>query len=75
MARKVYTCSRIWCKLRDGKRIYRMVENVFRGLFDAETAQVISVADFMVCIAGSLAIGFILSVMYILKSRPDYTLV
>ncbi len=46
-----------------------MVENVFRGLFDAETAQVISVADFMVCIAGSLAIGFILSVMYMYKNK------
>lgn len=45
-----------------------MVENVFRGLFDAETASVISVADFMVCIISSLVIGLILAVMYMYKN-------
>ena len=40
-----------------------MIESVFRGLFDAETASVISVTDFMICIVSSLVIGLILSVM------------
>lgn len=45
-----------------------MFENIFRGLFDAETASVISVADFMICIVSSLVIGLILSVMYMYKN-------
>ncbi|MDE7478106.1 MAG: DUF4956 domain-containing protein [Lachnospiraceae bacterium] len=45
-----------------------MAESIFRGLFDAETANVISVADFMICIVSSLVIGFIISVMYMYKN-------
>lgn len=45
-----------------------MLENIFRGLFDAETVSVISVADFMICIVSSLVIGLILSVMYMYKN-------
>jgi len=45
-----------------------MVENIFRGLFDAETTSVISVTDFMLCMVSSLVIGFILSVMYMYKN-------
>ena len=45
-----------------------MIESVFRGLFDAETASVISVTDFMICIVSSLVIGLILSVMYMYKN-------
>lgn len=45
-----------------------MLENVFRGLFDAESASVIPVTDFMICIVSSLAIGFLLSVMYMYKN-------
>lgn len=45
-----------------------MAGNLFRGLFDAESAGVISVADFMICIVSSLVIGLILSVMYMYKN-------
>lgn len=45
-----------------------MFENIFRGLFDAETASVISVTDFMICIVSSLVLGLILSVMYMYKN-------
>ena len=45
-----------------------MFESIFRGLFDAETASVISVADFMICIVRSLVIGLILSVMYMYRN-------
>lgn len=45
-----------------------MLENIFRGLFDAETASVISVTDFMICMISSLVIGFILSVIYMYKN-------
>ncbi|MDE7203678.1 MAG: DUF4956 domain-containing protein [Lachnospiraceae bacterium] len=45
-----------------------MFESIFRGLFDAETASVISVTDFMICIVSSLVIGLILSVMYMYKN-------
>lgn len=45
-----------------------MFENVFRGLFDAESAGVISVADFIICIVSSLVIGLIVSVMYMYKN-------
>lgn len=45
-----------------------MLETIFRGLFDAETASVISVADFMICIISSLVIGWMISVMYMYKN-------
>ncbi|MDE7415319.1 MAG: DUF4956 domain-containing protein [Lachnospiraceae bacterium] len=45
-----------------------MFESIFRGLFDAETASVISVTDFMICIVSSLVIELILSVMYMYKN-------
>ncbi|MDE7272590.1 MAG: DUF4956 domain-containing protein [Lachnospiraceae bacterium] len=45
-----------------------MSENIFKGLFDAEMASVISVTDFMICIFSALVIGFILSVMYMYKN-------
>ena len=45
-----------------------MLETIFQGLFDAETASVISVADFMICIISSLVIGWMISVMYMYKN-------
>lgn len=45
-----------------------MLQNIFRGLFDVETANVISVSDFMLCIVCSLIIGFIIAAMYMYKS-------
>ncbi len=37
-------------------------------MFDAETASIISVADFMICIVSSLVIGLIISVMYMYRN-------
>lgn len=45
-----------------------MLETVFRGLFDAESANIITVSDFMICLAGSLVIGFVIAVMYMYKN-------
>ena len=45
-----------------------MLQNIFRGLFDLETANIISVSDFMICIVCSLIIGFIIAAMYMHKS-------
>ena len=45
-----------------------MLQNIFRGLFDAETANVIAVSDFMICIVCSLIIGFVIAAMYMYKS-------
>ena len=45
-----------------------MSQNIFKGLFDVETAGVIAVSDFMICMISSLVIGFILAAMYMYKS-------
>ena len=45
-----------------------MAETIFRGLFDTETAHVISVADFMCCIASALVIGWIIAIFYMYKN-------
>ncbi len=46
-----------------------MIENMFKGLFDSETAQIISIGDFILCLAISLAIGLVISLAYMLKSK------
>ena len=46
-----------------------MSETIFKGLFDAETAGVIAVSDFMICILSSLVIGLIIAVMYMYKNE------
>lgn len=45
-----------------------MLKNIFRGLFDTGSMEVISVSEFMICIIASLVIGFIIAVMYMYKS-------
>ena len=46
-----------------------MLESMVRGIFDAETASVISVADFLLCVGCSLVIGLILAAMYMYRTR------
>ncbi len=46
-----------------------MSENLFKGLFDTSTATVISVKDFLLCLAFSLLLGFILSCAYMYRTR------
>ena len=46
-----------------------MPESLFRGLFDSELTTVISVSDFLLCIGASLAIGLVLALAYMFKTR------
>ena len=48
-----------------------MSETIFKGLFDAETANVITMSDFMICILSSLVIGLIIAVMYMYKNESS----
>ena len=45
------------------------MEALFRGLFDSELTSVISVSDFLLCIVASLAIGLIVAVSYMYRTR------
>ncbi len=46
-----------------------MIQNLFKGLFDAELTQVISVSDFLLCLGFSLVLGLILSLVYMYRTR------
>lgn len=46
-----------------------MLDFLFRGLFDTEMTNVISVHHFLLCILCSLAIGLLFSAMYMYKNR------
>lgn len=46
-----------------------MLETIFKGLFDTQTATVISITDFIICIAASLVIGIIMAASYMFKTR------
>ncbi len=46
-----------------------MTDNIFRGIFDAEGAAVISAADFLICLGCALLCGLVLTGCYIFKSR------
>lgn len=46
-----------------------MLAELFKGLFDTDITSVISLSDFLVCIGSALAIGLILAVFYMYRSR------
>lgn len=46
-----------------------MLDNLFKGIFDASTANVISVGDFLLCVGVSLVIGLVLSLAYMYRTR------
>ena len=46
-----------------------MLETLFRGIFDSDTAAVISVSDFLLCVGCSLLLGAILALSYAYRSR------
>lgn len=46
-----------------------MLDTLFRGLFDTDMSSVISVADFLLCVGGSLMIGMILAIAHMYRSR------
>ncbi len=46
-----------------------MLEAVFKGLFDSDLTQVISLTDFLLCLGVSLVIGLIMALSYMYRSR------
>ena len=46
-----------------------MLDTIFRGLFDNDTAYVISLFDFMICVATALALGAVLALGYMYRNR------
>lgn len=52
-----------------------MLDHLFRGLFDTDMTSIISVADFLICIACALAIGLILAAVHMIHSQYTETFV
>ena len=46
-----------------------MMDTIFRGIFDSQLTSVISVSDFLICLAVSLVIGLLLAGIYTYKNR------
>ena len=46
-----------------------MMDTIFRGIFDSQLTSVISVSDFLLCLAVSLVIGLLLAGIYTYKNR------
>ena len=46
-----------------------MLDSIFKGVFDTDMVNVISVWDFLICIGCSLAIGLILAFAYMVHTR------
>lgn len=46
-----------------------MLNSIFKGIFDTNMTEVISVSDFLLCIGASLLIGLMLSLSYMWKSK------
>lgn len=46
-----------------------MLENLFRGVFDLDTASVITVTDFVLCLGVALAIGLVMTLAYMYRTR------
>ena len=46
-----------------------MLDFLFRGIFDTEMTEVISVQDFLLCVSCALVIGLVLAFMYMYRSR------
>ena len=45
------------------------METLFKGIFDSELTNVISVSDFLLCIGISLILGLLIAVSYMFKTR------
>ncbi|MBQ9746024.1 MAG: DUF4956 domain-containing protein [Clostridia bacterium] len=45
------------------------MSELFKGIFDAEFATVISVTDFLLCLATSLVLGLVMAFAYMFKTR------
>lgn len=46
-----------------------MLNKIFQGLFDTDTTSVISVSDFLICVACALVIGLLLAFAYMYRTR------
>lgn len=46
-----------------------MIDQFFKGLFDTDLTAVISVTDFLLCLGASLAIGLLMAVAYMHRTR------
>ena len=46
-----------------------MLNTIFKGVFDSEAASVISISEFLFCLAISLLVGLMLAVAYTIKNR------
>lgn len=46
-----------------------MIDKIFKGVFDSEFTQIISVPDFLLCLGGALVAGIILALGYMFKTR------
>ena len=46
-----------------------MIDNLFRGLFDTDMTVIITPAEFLTCLGGSLGIGLILAALYQYHTR------
>ena len=46
-----------------------MLETIFKGLFDTDLTVVITAADFLLCLGTALALGLVLALCYMLRSR------
>ncbi len=46
-----------------------MIEKIFKGLFDTETASMINIGDFILCLVFSLVLGLILASVYMYRTR------
>lgn len=46
-----------------------MFENLFRGIFDTDMTQVITLGDFLLCVGCSLVIGLMMALAYSFRSR------
>ena len=46
-----------------------MLDNVFKGLFDTDLTSVISISDFLLCLGISLALGLVMALAYMYRTR------
>ncbi len=46
-----------------------MFDNIFRGLFDTDMTSIISISEFLLCIFTALAVGLILAISYMYRTR------
>ncbi len=46
-----------------------MLNNLFKGIFDSDTATTIAVSDFLACVVSALVIGLILALCYMYRTK------